>query len=179
MDDSFDDSFDQRWRPGKASSATNIFQKVGKALEGDMSFKGKAQAGGTAVQVAMGLEAQEAKAKEKHERRISRANRNRLLGIAFGCLLFDALLSFAFCLMAPADPRLRNVYASRRQMRTVTIQGFVSLLDAIVSAGVVVHVVAGILSASLDSFLEAPPSCCRPSSSRCFRQATRPFSASR
>ena len=103
----------------------------------------------------MGLQEKDVKEKAKHERLISRKGRNRLLGTAFGCLMLDTLLSFIFCLMAPADPRLRNVYASRRQLRTVTIQGVIALFDAIISAGVVVHVVAGILSASLDSFLEA------------------------
>ena len=87
--------------------------------------------------------------------RISRKSRNRLLGIAFGCLLLDALISFIFCLLAPNDPRLDNVFASRQQLRTVSIQGIVAVLDALISAGVVVHVVAGILSASLDHFLEA------------------------
>ena len=106
-------------------------------------------------QASKGLEVNGQGEQVRKERRISRKGRNKLLGIAFGCLILDAVCAAAFCLMAPADPRLRDVYASRRQMRTVEVQGVVALIDAIVSVGIVVHVIAGILSASLDSFLEA------------------------
>ena len=35
------------------------------------------------------------------------------------------------------------------------VQGFVALIDGIISVGVIVHVVAGVMAASLDCFLEA------------------------
>jgi len=142
-------------RESTPGSTTNLFRSVGRALHSEASFGGGDKAGVAPIQAVMGLQEKDVKEKAKHERLISRKGRNRLLGTAFGCLMLDTLLSFIFCLMAPADPRLRNVYASRRQLRTVTIQGVIALFDAIISAGVVVHVVAGILSASLDSFLEA------------------------
>jgi hypothetical protein len=110
---------------------------------------------GTPLQKKMGLAKTVRKEKVAHERRISRKSRNRWLAISFGLLVLDATISVIFVLLAPTDPRLTNVVASRRQLRTVYIQGIVALADAVVSALVVVHVVQGILSASLDNFLEA------------------------
>ena len=124
---------------------------------GDDAEEAGAQAsggGGFDTKVAMGL-VKEKKTKPRRDRQISRKHRNQLLGAAFILLLLDALLAIVFCLLAPADPRLDAVAASRRQLRTVYLQGFVALLDATISLALVVHVVHGILSASLDNFLEA------------------------
>ena len=112
---------------------------------------------GTRVQVDMGLaEAQrQTKQAEANERRISRKARNRLLGIAFVLLIADALFASAFALLSPADARLADVFASRRQARTVIMQAVVAAVDAVVSVSLCIHVVQGILSASLDAFLEA------------------------
>ena len=81
--------------------------------------------------------------------------RTRLLGIAFGFLLLDALLAAAFTLMAPADSRRAHVLTSRHQANIVTIQGIVVAIDAVLSSLVVLHVVKGVLCASLEYFLEA------------------------
>jgi hypothetical protein len=88
------------------------------------------------------------------EQRISRKSRNRLLGVALAVLVADALLAIVFTLIAPTDPRLADVFASRRQSRIIYMQGIVSIIDAVVSVVVVVHVVHGVLSASLDAFLD-------------------------
>ena len=112
-------------------------------------------AGDERFKEAMGFEKTVRKKAEMFdERRISRKARNRLLAIAFMCLLLDAILSFAFALMAPADQRLADVYATRQQARTILMQGVVAAVDAVVSFSICIHVIQGILSASLDAFLE-------------------------
>ena len=90
----------------------------------------------------MGLEKTVAKKQPTRDRRISRKSRNKLLLIAFVLLGLDMLLAVVFMLLAPTDPRLNDVFASRRQLRTVYVQGVVAVLDAAVSIGVVVHVIS-------------------------------------
>ena len=85
--------------------------------------------------------------------RPSRKDRNRRLGIAFGLLVADALLSIIFTTLASTRGRTRC--SPRRLNRTIWVQGIASIADAVVSFAVVVHVVQGILGASLDNFMEA------------------------
>jgi succinate dehydrogenase hydrophobic anchor subunit len=93
---------------------------------------------------------------EEQDRRALSQDRNRVLGAAFTMLIVDAILAVIFCLLAPSDSRLSSsVNLTDRQLHTVYVQNFVALLDAILSVYVVVHVVSGILQASLDAFLEA------------------------
>lgn len=120
-------------------------------MMGDKSFTEKREGFDATASLGLGR----AQPKAAPERRISRKQRNFLLGAAFVLLALDALLAVTFCLLAPADPRLDSVHTSRRQLRTVYLQGFVALLDAVISLALVVHVVQGILGASLDNFLEA------------------------
>ena len=152
---------------GKAARSAKASAKLkagaadfGQELVGNASFNaGGASAavprGESKVEVAMGLEKTERKTRVARERRISRKARNRLLGIAFGLLIADAILASVFALLSPADPRLAEVFASRRQTRTIYMQGVVAVVDAVVSLAVCIHVIQGILSASLDNFLEA------------------------
>ena len=138
---------------GLRSRMHNAMGKVRRASFGPAA--GDGTGGGTELEVAMGLEGHAKKAKVHREVRISRKDRNRLLGIAVVLLLLDAVIATVFCLLAPTDPRLATAHVSRRQLRTVYMQGFVALLDALVSIGILIHVVHGVVSASLDNFLEA------------------------
>ena len=104
----------------------------------------------------------EAESEQPGQGRLTRQERNRALAVAFGTLVLDAIFAITFCMLAPTDPRLASNTLSRRQKRTVYLQkrtvylqNFVALVDAIVSTGLIVHVVQGILIASLDNFLEA------------------------
>ena len=81
--------------------------------------------------------------------------RNKLLGVAFVVFVADAVIAVAFALMTPSDERLVAEYISRTQMRAIYLQGFVALIDALISAAIVLHVILGIVQASLDVFLEA------------------------
>ena len=81
--------------------------------------------------------------------------RNKLLGVAFVVFVADAVIAVAFALMTPSDERLVAEYISRTQMRAIYLQGFVALIDARSSAAIVLHVILGIVQASLDVFLEA------------------------
>ena len=82
-------------------------------------------------------------------------SRNKQLAVAFVFLVANAVVAIVFTLITPADPRLDVIYVSRKQLRTVYLQGFVALLDAGLSIGLVVHVIRGIMAGSLDAFLEA------------------------
>lgn len=92
---------------------------------------------------------------QRAERHLSAKRRNYLLVVAFLLLLADMCVAMAFALMSPTDERTSGDYVSRKQLRTVYLQGFVALIDGIISVGVIVHVVAGVMAASLDCFLEA------------------------
>ena len=81
--------------------------------------------------------------------------RNKLLGVAFVVFVAGAVIAVAFALMTPSDERLVAEYISRTQMRAIYLQGFVALIDALISAAIVLHVILGIVQASLDVFLEA------------------------
>ena len=136
------------------ASAIKAGKNINKNFD-NASFNANSRGGGSKVEVDMGLETKVKDGRPAEERRISRAARNRLLAIASVMLVADAVLSIAFALLSPADPRLTEVFASRRQQRTIVIQGVVAAIDALVSFGVCIHVVQGILSASLGNFLEA------------------------
>ena len=148
-----------------SKSAVQVRKSAANAANADFgsamaqaSFNKREDDVGTQAQVRMGLAKNVRKAPgddaAKDLRRISRKSRNRWLAIAFSLFVMDAVIAAIFSLMAPTDPRLAAVFTSRRQSRTVFIQGFVALVDAIVSLLVVLHVVQGILTASLDNFLE-------------------------
>ena len=92
---------------------------------------------------------------QKKNRLLSAKRRNYLLVIAFLMLLGDCIISLTFALMSPSDERTQADYVSRKQLRTVYLQGFVALIDGLISTGVVVMVVHGVMSASLDVFLVA------------------------
>ena len=96
----------------------------------------------------------ETQAQEKN-RLLSAKRRNYLLVIAFLMLLGDCIISLTFALMSPSDERTRADYVSRKQLRTVYLQGFVALIDGLISTGVVIMVVHGVMRASLDVFLVA------------------------
>jgi len=122
------------------------------------SFSKGKEEGASRVETEMGRTPKQSQSSQTrnatHDRRIKK-DRNRQLAIALVLLVTDALISLVFTLLAPTDPRLNEVFASRRQLRTVYMQGVVAIVDALISVAVVVHVVQGILSASLDQFLEA------------------------
>ena len=92
---------------------------------------------------------------QKKNRLLSAKRRNYLLVIAFLMLLGDCIISLTFALMSPSAERTQADYVSRKQLRTVYLQGFVALIDGLISTGVVVMVVHGVMSASLDVFLVA------------------------
>lgn len=92
---------------------------------------------------------------QRAERHLSAKRRNYLLVVAFVLLLADMCIAMAFALMSPTDERTSGDYVSRKLLRTAYLQGFVALIDGIISVGVIVHVVAGVMAASLDCFLEA------------------------
>ena len=92
---------------------------------------------------------------QKKNRLLSAKRRNYLLVVAFLMLLGDCVISLTFALMSPSDERTRADYVSRKQLRTVYLQGFVALIDGLISTGVVIMVVHGVMSASLDVFLVA------------------------
>ena len=71
--------------------------------------------------------------------------RNKLLGVAFVVFVADAVIAVAFALMTPSDERLVAEYISRTQMRAIYLQGFVALIDALISAAIVLHVILGIV----------------------------------
>ena len=148
---SMDDDGPYRGKSAFSRARDRISKSATNAREADF---GKRK-GGSKAEVAAGLEKSEARKAERRDRRISRKSRSRWLAIAFALLVADAVIAVIFCLLAPTDPRLNGVVTSRRQIRTVYIQGVVSLFDAIVSLLLIVHVVQGILTASLDNFLEA------------------------
>ena len=64
----------------------------------------------------------ETQAQEKN-RLLSAKRRNYLLVIAFLMLLGDCIISLTFALMSPSDERTRADYVSRKQLRTVYLQG--------------------------------------------------------
>ena len=82
-------------------------------------------------------------------------SRNKQLIAAYVLMVLDALIAVIFVASLPSDPRLDADYVSRKQTRTIYLQGFVALIDAVLSCYVVVHVLRSILHGSLDGFLEA------------------------
>ena len=138
---SMDDDGPYRGKSAFSRARDRISKSATNAREADF---GKRK-GGSKAEVAAGLEKSEARKAERRDRRISRKSRSRWLAIAFALLVADAVIAVIFCLLAPTDPRLNGVVTSRRQIRTVYIQGVVSLFDAIVSLLLIVHVVQGIL----------------------------------
>ncbi len=82
-------------------------------------------------------------------------SRNKQLIAAYVLMVLDALIAVIFVASLPSDPRLDADFVSRKQTRTIYLQGFVALIDAVLSCYVVVHVLRSILHGSLDGFLEA------------------------
>lgn len=132
---------DQSKKTGWGKAKAKL-QAVNAIAEGAGKFGGEEPVKGETVE-------------QKQRRLLSAKRRNYLLVIAFLLLLADMLVALAFALMSPADERTSADYVSRKQLRTVYLQGFVALIDGLISAGVVVMVVHGVMSASLDVFLVA------------------------
>ena len=130
------------YEPEKESRTKALARKMGAAAEGGKFGE---------EQVPQKGETQT----DKKDRLLSAKRRNYLLVIAFLMLLADCIISLAFALMSPSDERTRADYVSRKQLRTVYLQGFVALIDGLISTGIVVMVVHGVMSASLDVFLVA------------------------
>ena len=137
----FDGMDDQPKKTGWGKAKAKL-QAVNAIAEGAGKFGGEEPVKGETVE-------------QKQRRLLSAKRRNYLLVIAFLLLLADMLVALAFALMSPADERTSADYVSRKQLRTVYLQGFVALIDGLISAGVVVMVVHGVMSASLDVFLVA------------------------
>ncbi len=138
-----------------ASGPTSRFGRMKSAVR-RASFGGGAsgEPGGSTAEMAMVNES-EVMEPPTPKREITRESRNRLLALAVVLLGLDALLAIVFALLAPADPRLTAADVSRKQLRTVYMQGAVAIIDVVVSSAIFVHVVGGVLTASLDSFLDA------------------------